>query len=160
MARLSQSSLLSPEPSASSATSKKRKSSDSSEPLSKKPKFAQLKPHTKKISQELIRAQWKSLPKLAQQAARDLFLAAKRTTLMQITDGPRRREAEFVVNDVLRRLERQVPRMPFPPGTKKEGLELDGVLEGVVSYLLPREFVVPRLLITLHSDCWRRRRVP
>jgi len=68
-----------------------------------------------------------------QQKVRDIFLAAKRTTLNQVLDGPRRREAEFVVNDVLRRLERQLPRMPFPPGTKAGQLDLDGILESVVS---------------------------
>jgi len=36
-----------------------------------------------------------------------------------------------VVNDVLRRLERQLPRMPFPPGTKAAGLQLDGIMESV-----------------------------
>jgi kinetochore protein Fta7 len=118
-------------------TSKKRKSTDSApdaQPETKKlAKFSYLKPQIKNISQDLIRSEWKSLPKPAQQQVRGIFLAAKRTTLNQILDGPRRREAEFVVNDVLRRLERQLPRMPFPPGTKREMLDLDGILESVVS---------------------------
>ena len=134
MARISQSSQPSPPP-------RKRKSdgdADAEPQRKRKQKFSHLAPKTKHISQELIRAEWKSLPKPAQQVVRDIFLAAKRTTLTQIHDGPRRREADFVVNDVLKRLERQLPRMPFPPGTKAAGLELDGVLETVVGPLLPR----------------------
>lgn len=132
MARLSQSSQHSPEP----PKSRKRKSDahDGEEHVQKRSKkFSYLKSKTKHISQDLVRIEWRSLPKPAQLAVREIFLAAKRTTLTQILDGPRRREAEFVVNDVLRRLERQLPRMPFPPGTKREGFDLDGVLENVVS---------------------------
>lgn len=36
-----------------------------------------------------------------------------------------------MVNDALRRLERQLPRMPFPKGTKVADLDLDGILEQV-----------------------------
>lgn len=122
----------------SAPTSRKRKSPDSGteEGLPRKrsstQRFAYLKPQTRRISQEHIRAEWKSLPKPARQQVRDIFLTAKRTTLNQVTEGTRRREAEFVVNDVLRRLEKQLPRMPFPPGTKVGQLNLDGILEQVV----------------------------
>jgi kinetochore protein Fta7 len=100
----------------------------------KKQKFSYLKPQTRHISQELVRSEWKSLPKPAQQQVRDILLAVKRTTLNQVLEGPRRREAEFVVNDMLRRLEKQLPRMPFPPNTRAAQLDLDGILEQVVRY--------------------------
>jgi kinetochore protein Fta7 len=122
-------------------TSQKRKSqgheSEEQQVQTKKPKFSSLKAQTRHISQDLVRSEWESLQKPAQQQVRDIFLAAKRTTLNQVLDGPRRREAEFVVNDVLRRLEKQLPRMPFPPNTKAAQLDLDGILEQVVVIFHP-----------------------
>ncbi|KIW06228.1 uncharacterized protein PV09_02704 [Verruconis gallopava] len=117
------------------STSRKRRSDvqdqSNESPRKRKQRFAYLKPQTRRISQELVLTEWKSLPKPAQQQVRDIFLTAKRTTLNQVLDGPRRTEAEFVVNDVLRRLEKQLPRMPFPPNTKVAHLDLDGILEQV-----------------------------
>lgn len=116
--------------------SRKRKNQDTGDDSQSKKRskqqFSYLKPQKRTVSESTVRAEWRPLAKPAQQQARDLFLTTKRSTLNHIADGPRRREAEFVVNDVLRRLEKQLPRMPFPTNTKAAQLDLDGILENVV----------------------------
>ncbi|KAH7061264.1 CENP-Q, a CENPA-CAD centromere complex subunit-domain-containing protein [Macrophomina phaseolina] len=113
-------------------------------------KFAHLKPRTRHISQSVITTKWKPAPLPAQHAARALFVAAKRPVVEAAgrrgaASGSgggsagaydrRRAEAEATLASVLRKLEKQVPRIPFPGslhqkrGPGGEVFELEKVVE-------------------------------
>ncbi|KAJ9649390.1 hypothetical protein H2199_000165 [Coniosporium tulheliwenetii] len=95
----------------------------------KRPKYQYLRAHTRHIPQDTITTKWINLPLPAQQAVRTLFKATKRPVLASIREGQRRTEAELTLNAVIQKLERQLPRMPFPPKTKEAHLDLEKVLE-------------------------------
>ncbi|KAF2432076.1 hypothetical protein EJ08DRAFT_732822 [Tothia fuscella] len=119
---------------------KKRKSThqeptttEDAPPQPKRPrtrKFPHLKPQTRRIPQETISTQWKRLAEPSQRQVRELFLRAKRTSLNGIRDPRRRTEAESAVSAMVRKLERQLPRMPFPPRVKEGSFCLDGIVGG------------------------------
>jgi hypothetical protein len=127
------------------STNKKRKASAEensaagpSNPAKKKKKksFTHLRPQTRRIPQETIQTTWKRLPEPAQRQVRSLFLGAKRTSLHSIRDPRRRTEAEAAVSAMVRKLEKQLPRMPFPPGVKGGSFGLDEVVGRSVSFPL------------------------
>lgn len=106
-------------------------------------KFAHLKPRTRHISQSLITTKWRPAPLPAQHAARALFVAAKRPVVeaagrrgaeTQAGYDRRRAEAEATLAGVLRKLEKQLPRIPFPGSLHQRGagaevFELEKVVE-------------------------------
>ncbi|KKY19175.1 hypothetical protein UCDDS831_g05590 [Diplodia seriata] len=112
---------------------------------SSKAKFAHLKPRTRHISQSVITTKWRPAPLPAQAAARALFVAAKRPVIEAagrksstagggvMGDGydKRKAEAEATLASVLRRLEKQIPRIPFPSmkGPAADAFELEKVVE-------------------------------
>ncbi|OMP85515.1 hypothetical protein BK809_0004186 [Diplodia seriata] len=112
---------------------------------SSKAKFAHLKPRTRHISQSVITTKWRPAPLPAQAAARALFVAAKRPVVeaagrKSSTAGggvmghgydKRKAEAEATLASVLRRLEKQIPRIPFPSmkGPAADAFELEKVVE-------------------------------
>ncbi|KAL0258931.1 hypothetical protein SLS55_006436 [Diplodia seriata] len=112
---------------------------------SSKAKFAHLKPRTRHISQSVITTKWRPAPLPAQAAARALFVAAKRPVVEAagrksstagggvMGDGydKRKAEAEATLASVLRRLEKQIPRIPFPSmkGPAADAFELEKVVE-------------------------------
>jgi kinetochore protein Fta7 len=102
---------------------------------SKKKSFAHLRPHTRRVPQETITATWKRLPEPAQRQVHALLLTAKRTSLNSIRDARKRAEAEMAVNAMVRKLERQVPKMPFPPGAKAACFCMDDIVGRTVSLL-------------------------
>lgn len=106
----------------------------------KKPKYAHLKPRTRHIPQHTITTRWRPAPLSAQTSARALFLAAKRPVIAAIASSggggsdKRRAEAEATLTAVLRKLDKQLPRIPFPPtrarrrGGGGEVFELEAVV--------------------------------
>jgi kinetochore protein Fta7 len=129
-----------PQPSAN----KKRKASaeddstlaSSNPPKKTKKAYSHLRPHTRRIPQDTIQTTWKRLPEPAQRQVRSLFLSAKRSSLQAIRDPRRRTEAEAAVSAMVRKLEKQLPRMPFPPGAKGGSFGLDEVVSRSVSPFL------------------------
>lgn len=122
-------------------TGKKRKSTEGesrNDAPRKRPRkdFAYLKPRTKRVPQEIIESQWKRLPEPAQRQVRELFLRSKRSALNGIKDARRRTEAEAAVNAMVRRLEKQLPRMPFPASAKPSHFNLDDIIVRNVSSTL------------------------
>ncbi|KAF2096419.1 hypothetical protein NA57DRAFT_78025 [Rhizodiscina lignyota] len=112
-------------------TSRKRKSDGAPNEASSRPhkRFQYLKPRTRRISQNLITSKWTPLPAPAQQQVRELFKAAKRPVILARHDERRKREAEVVLDHMVTRLEKQLPRMPFPPKSKEGDFDLDGLVE-------------------------------
>ncbi|KAK5163541.1 hypothetical protein LTR04_002432 [Oleoguttula sp. CCFEE 6159] len=99
---------------------RKRKSSTLSEaPDELSADYASLKPRTRHVSQATIRTRWTTLPAPAQSQIRSLLLAAKRSVLASHPTEQRRTEADAAISILIRRLEKQLPRMPFPPKTKR-----------------------------------------
>lgn len=91
--------------------------------------FSYLKKHVKRLPQEIVKKHWKALPLPAQQQVRELFQTAKRSVMHGAKDERRAREIEAALGTVLRRLEKQLPRMPFPPRAKEWMFNLDRVVE-------------------------------
>lgn len=91
--------------------------------------FSYLKKHIKRLPQEVVKKHWKALPPPAQQQVRELFQTAKRSVMHGAKDERRAREIEAALGTVLRRLEKQLPRMPFPPHAKEWMFNLDRVVE-------------------------------
>jgi kinetochore protein Fta7 len=119
---------------------KKRKSTETEateSPPKKRSKknFSHLKPRTRRIPQEVISTQWKRLQEPSQRQVRDIFLRAKRTSLNGIRDARRHTEAESAVNAMVRRLEKQLPRMPFPPSAKAGHFNLNEIIVRNVSVM-------------------------
>ncbi|KAK0663182.1 hypothetical protein DIS24_g1488 [Lasiodiplodia hormozganensis] len=119
---------------------------------SSKAKFSHLKPRTRHISQSVITTKWRPAPLPAQAAARALFITAKRPVVEAagrrasttssskagvMGDGydKRKTEAETTLASVLRKLDKQIPRIPFPPmkaagaASAAEVFELEKVVE-------------------------------
>jgi hypothetical protein len=108
---------------------------DEGESRSKRPKrdFSYLKPKTRKVPQEVIQSDWKKLPEPAQRQIQAILLASKRTALNAIRDPRRRSEAENVLDAMHRKLEKRLPRSPFPPSSKTTHFNFEETLERIVS---------------------------
>ncbi|KAL2351929.1 CENP-Q, a CENPA-CAD centromere complex subunit-domain-containing protein [Cryomyces antarcticus] len=110
---------------------RKRKSSTLSEaPDELSADYASLKPRTRHVSQATIRTRWTTLPAPAQSQIRSLLLAAKRSVLASHPTEQRRTEADAAISILIRRLEKQLPRMPFPPKTKAGSFDAARLSEG------------------------------
>lgn len=70
---------------------------------------------TRYIPQSTVTSKWTPLTAPAQEAARTLLATAART-VVQSQPHNRQKEADDVLRSVLKKLERQVPRIPFPKG--------------------------------------------
>lgn len=92
-------------------------------------RFQYLKPRTKRISQNVITSKWAPLPITAQNQVCELFKTAKRPVILSRRDERQRKEAETVLENMARRLEKQLPRMPFPPKSKDTHFDLDKLVE-------------------------------
>jgi hypothetical protein len=119
-------------PLARPSQSRKRKSSEAfgmsyTSRVSKR--FQKLKPQTRHISQSTINAKWAPLPVAAQEQVRQLFKTAKRPVILSRRDETQRREAELVLEHMVSRLEKRLPRMPFPRRSKEEHFNLGKLLE-------------------------------
>ncbi|KAF1989011.1 hypothetical protein K402DRAFT_372468 [Aulographum hederae CBS 113979] len=116
----------------SKTSGKKRKASevedaDTTEHAPKR--FQHLKARTRRVPQSVIASKWTALPHVAQQQVQELFHAAKRPVALGRPDERRREEAEKVLNTVVRKLEKQLSRMPFPAKTKDAVFSLEKLLE-------------------------------
>lgn len=131
---------------------RKRKADDGDKPSDSRAcrRFQYLKPRTRHISQDLIQTRWGPLPAPAQQQVRELLKAAKRPVFLSRHEERRRREAEVVLDHMVKRLEKQLPRMPFPPRSKEVDLNLDALVERNVSLVL---HFWSLLLDSTGSDC-------
>ncbi|TKA62966.1 hypothetical protein B0A49_11021 [Cryomyces minteri] len=110
---------------------RKRKSSTLNEaPDELSANYASLKPRTRHVSQATIRTKWTSLPAPAQSQIRSLLLAAKRSVLASHPAEQRRTEADAAISILIRRLEKQLPRMPFPPKTRAGSFDAARLSEG------------------------------
>ncbi|QDS73643.1 hypothetical protein FKW77_002328 [Venturia effusa] len=90
--------------------------------------YAYLKPTTRKILQEVIQSDWKKLPEPAQRQVQMILLTAKRTALNSI-EPKRRKEVEYVLDVMHRKLEKRLPRSPFPPFSKAGHFNLEEQIE-------------------------------
>jgi kinetochore protein Fta7 len=100
----------------------------------KRKTFSYLKKHTRRVPQDVVKTRWKALPAPAQRQVRELFSAAKRSVMHGAKDERRAREIETALGAVLRRLEKQLPRMPFPPKSREGDFSLDGFVDRRVSF--------------------------
>jgi hypothetical protein len=114
---------------------KRKHQEDQDEARSIRPKqdFSYLKPKTRKVPQEVIQTHWKKLPEPAQRQIQAILLASKRAALNAIRDPRRRKEAEVVLDAMHRKLEKRLPRSPFPPSSKAFHFNLEETLEHIVS---------------------------
>lgn len=96
-------------------------------------KFQHLKPRTRNIPQDVVASKWVPPSQLVQQQVRELFKAAKRPVILSRRDDRRRLEAETILEAVVRKLEDQLPKMPFPPKTKDVHFDLEKLIERNVS---------------------------
>jgi kinetochore protein Fta7 len=112
---------------------KKRKSnthpSTSSEEIEASPRFQKLKPRTREISHAIVKSKWTSLPAPAQQQVRELVKSAMRPVILMQRSERRRAEVESALSLLVKKLDRRVPRMPFPPKTKDNHFDLEKLLE-------------------------------
>jgi len=92
-------------------------------------KFQCLKPRTRDISYSILKSKWASLPPPAQQQVREILKAARRPIILAQRNEKRRAEAEAALDPLVKKLERRLPRMPFPPKTKDGHFDLDKLLE-------------------------------
>ncbi|KAL9084961.1 MAG: hypothetical protein Q9165_007827 [Trypethelium subeluteriae] len=81
--------------------------------------FAVLKPRVRQIPQATIAAKWPLLSAPAQQRAREILTAAKRSVVTSHWDERRRAEAESAIGGAVRKVERRLGRMPVPPRTRE-----------------------------------------
>jgi hypothetical protein len=100
----------------------------------KRKTFSYLKKHTRRVPQDVIKRRWKALPAPAQRQVCELFSAAKRNVMHSAKDERRAREIETALGVVLRRLEKQLPRMPFPPKSREGDFSLDGIVNRTVGF--------------------------
>ncbi|KAK3061712.1 hypothetical protein LTS18_005601, partial [Coniosporium uncinatum] len=77
--------------------------------------YQYLKPRTHRIPASVIASKWQPLPAAAQQYVRALFAAAARDVPLRRESERRRVEVEETVGRVVRRLEKRVLGMGFPP---------------------------------------------
>lgn len=116
------------------AARKREQQEDEEEPR-KRPKydFAYLKPKTRKISQATIQSDWKRLPEPAQRQIQRILLNSKRSALNLIRDPKRKKEVEGVLNVMHHKLQKRLPRSPFPPFSKAGHFDLEQLLDRNVS---------------------------
>ncbi|KAE9984236.1 hypothetical protein EG327_005092 [Venturia inaequalis] len=113
------------------AARKRKQQQEDEEELRKRPQqdFAYLKPKIRKVPQEIIQSDWKRLPEPAQRRIQTILLTAKRTALNSVRDPRRRKEVEGVLDVMHRKLEKRLPRSPFPPFSKAGHFNLEEQLE-------------------------------
>jgi len=104
------------------------------QPEPKQKTFSYLKKHTRRVPQDVVKRRWKALPVPAQRQVRELFSTAKRSVMHGAKDERRAREIETALGAVLRRLEKQLPRMPFPPKSREGDFSLDGIVDRTVGF--------------------------
>jgi kinetochore protein Fta7 len=109
-----------------------RRASLQAEPTRKT--FSYLKKYTRRVPQDVVKRRWKALPTPAQRQVCELFSAAKRSVLNGAKDERRACEIETALGVVLRRLEKQLPRMPFPPKSKEGDFSLDRIVDRMVGF--------------------------
>ena len=146
-----------------SIASKKRKATevdgapDLQAALQAEPKrntFSYLKRHTRRVPQDVVKRRWKALPAPAQRQVRELFSAAKRSVMHGAKDERRAHEIETALGVVLRRLEKQLPRMPFPPKSRDEDFSLDRIVNRTVGLL--EHHLHDQNANVLGSESWRQ----
>lgn len=123
--------------SAAPPAARKRKHQEDGSESRKRPKqdFSYLKPKTRKVPQQVIQSGWKKLPDPAQRQVQMILMASKRTALNAIRNPRRRKEVEGVLDAMHRKLEKRLPRSPFPPSSKAGHFNLEETLERIVSAL-------------------------
>jgi hypothetical protein len=93
--------------------------------------FPVLTTRVKKISRATIESKWHLLPAEAQEKVRETLRNVARPVISSIRNNEERRiEAQDAVSSVIRKVERQLPGMPFPPTTKEFHFDHDRLLEG------------------------------
>ncbi len=91
--------------------------------------FQYLKPRTRHIPEQVVAKQWQPLSETAVQNVREILLATKRPVIMGQRDERRRIEAEAIVNTLVRKLEKKLPRIPFPPKSRIPHFDLNKLIE-------------------------------
>ena len=123
---------------------RKRKSTDNQEEpdenRSKRQRqgFAYLKPKTRQLPQAQVTKQWKALPEAAQQQVSTIVNAAKRSVAYSSRDINRAREAEMILDRLVRLIQQRLPRMPFPKNSKDHHFNLEKVIKRNVGKKLVR----------------------
>lgn len=115
--------------------------------------YQYLKPRTRHIPQDVITTKWSALPNPAQQQVRELFTAAKRPVILGCRNEKRRREAEVALGAVVGKLEKQLPRMPFPPKTREYHFDLEKLMERNVC--TPSMPLLAKQWLTLDRGPWK-----
>ncbi|KAF2199168.1 hypothetical protein GQ43DRAFT_376891 [Delitschia confertaspora ATCC 74209] len=103
-----------------------------SEILTEKPK-AQGYPHLahriRNIPQEIVTSKWSPPSQQVQDQVREIFTYAMRSVIPTRRDERRGTEAEILLRQVVRKLERRVSRMLLPPNAKGMHFDLNQLLE-------------------------------
>ncbi|KAI9695201.1 MAG: hypothetical protein M1820_008837 [Bogoriella megaspora] len=116
-------------------TNKKRKTQHSSgrphshDNVPEQHNYGVLRPHTRQIPRATITSKWSTLSPVALQHARETLKAAKRSVVMSHWDERRRAEADTAINIAVKKVEKKMPRMPFPPKTKETCFDFDKLAE-------------------------------
>ena len=107
-------------------------------------RFPLLKPRERYVKQTVVKDRWDPLPEAAQEKVRQIFQTIERPLVAVQRDEKQRVEGQTVLAQVLRTLERRLPRMPFPPGTREGNFDYEGLLRGnvrIVTYALGSGFL-------------------
>lgn len=118
-------------------SSRKRKAPDDDEleeptrPASKKA-YIRLKPYTKQFTTDTISSDWRIMPQSAQDQIKSIVIRAKRMIVGRAGDLRKAAEVEQAIDPLAKRLDRRLPRMPYPPRTKDIHFDMDRLLERTV----------------------------
>jgi hypothetical protein len=97
--------------------------------------YVYLKARTRKIPQDKITSEWKSLTTPSQEKVRDILTVARRSVVHNTRNKKRANQGDEAVRELLQSLLRKLPRMPFPPKTKELNFDLDKLLEQSVGLI-------------------------
>jgi kinetochore protein Fta7 len=95
--------------------------------------YVYLKARTRKIPQDKITSEWKSLAAPSQEKIKDILTVARRSVVHNTRNKKRADQGDEAVRALLQSLLHRLPRMPFPPKTKELNFDLDKLLEQSVS---------------------------
>jgi kinetochore protein Fta7 len=101
--------------------------------------FPQLEPRTVRIPRSQISTKWNVLPDSSHAQLRDIFRSVERPVVMKFRDERKRVQAEAAIGSLVKRLERKLPRMPFPPGSGRDtaGFGFEKTLDSNVCFPTP-----------------------
>lgn len=98
----------------------------------KKKAYLRLKPYTKQFTTDTISSDWRIMPQSAQDQMKAIIVRAKRMIVGRAGDLRKAAEVEQALDPLAKRLDRRLPRMPYPPRTKDVHFDMDKMLERTV----------------------------